>query len=239
MQQTKGYFVAGTDTGVGKTLVACALVAALAMSGKRSGKSWRVAGMKPVAAGCHWQDGAWHNEDVDALLAVSVDGLARELVSPYLLREATAPHLAAARENIVLDIGHIERCFALLCQQADQVVVEGAGGFMVPLDRQQGMDDLACRLGQPVILVVGIRLGCISHALLTVQAIRLSGLPLAGWVANLIDEEMPNRQATIDTLQQRIAAPMLACLPRYTDSITAVRDAAALLELALLAAPSR
>jgi dethiobiotin synthetase len=203
------YFVAGIDTGIGKTLIASALIHALVAQGRR------VAGMKPVASGATWHehDGAWHNEDVDALRAASNVSLPAELINPYLLQEPTAPHIAAVFEGKHIDLDHIETCYHAVRASADTVIVEGVGGFIVPLNEDCNTDDLVCRLGLPVILVVGIRLGCINHALLTTQAIAARGLHLVGWVANIVAPEMLNVALTIESVKRRIAAPMLGCVP--------------------------
>lgn len=202
-----GYFVTGTDTGVGKTLVASALVHLHARRGLRA------AGMKPVASGAFHDGQRWRNEDADALEAAANVSLPHELVNPYLFRSATAPHLAAAEEGRPIDIDHLESCYRRIAAAAEVTIVEGAGGFMVPLDGRHDTSDLAARLGLPVILVVGIRLGCISHALLTQQAIRARSLTLAGWVANRVDPDEAYAQAMVESLRQRIAAPLLADLP--------------------------
>jgi|SRR5450830_107265 len=226
--KTSGYFVTGTDTGIGKTLVSAALLHALASQGRR------VAGMKPVASGAFWQDGAWRNDDVETLRALANVALPLATINPYLLQEATAPHIAAANEHKSIDLQHIEQCFAQICVEVDHIIVEGVGGFLVPLNDEHDTGDLACRLGLPVILVVGVRLGCISHALLSMQAIAAHGLSLAGWVANIVAPEMLNVQSTITSLQQRIAAPMLGCIPYLpqaaTDAVQSARVAAAFLD---------
>lgn len=216
----QGYFITGTDTGIGKTLVSTALLSAL------SHRGLRVAGMKPVASGACWQDGQWRNDDVEALMAASNVALPRRLINPYLLRQATAPHIAAASEGQNINLAQIEAAFQTLCASVDQLIVEGAGGFLVPLNARQDMADLALRLGLPVILVVGIRLGCISHALLSTQAIAARGLRLAAWVANIVSADMPQLPATIASLQQRIAAPMLGCIPYLPQAATATAEAA-------------
>ena len=203
----QAYFITGTDTGVGKTLIASALMHTMAGQGRR------VAGMKPVASGATWHDGAWHNDDVDALQAAANLTFNAALVNPYLLQEPAAPHIAAAAEGIGIDLDHIERCYQTLCASADTVIVEGVGGFIVPLNDHCDTADLVCRLDLPVILVVGIRLGCISHALLTIEAIAARGLHLAGWVANLTTPETANVTPMIATLQRRINAPLLGCVP--------------------------
>ncbi|MCA1327048.1 dethiobiotin synthase [Herbaspirillum sp. alder98] len=203
----RGLFVTGTDTGVGKTLVASALVSLFVQNGLRT------AGMKPVASGAFHDGQRWCNEDAQALRAVANVDLPPALVNPYLFRRATAPHIAAAEEGVTIDIGHIAACYRAIAARSQMVVVEGAGGFMVPLDDASNSDSLAARLGLPMILVVGIRLGCINHALLTQQAIRARSLPLAGWVANRIDPHEPVAGAMIDSLRQRIDAPLLGVLP--------------------------
>jgi dethiobiotin synthetase len=209
------YFITGTDTGVGKTRVSCALIHAL----RRSGLP-RVVGMKPVAAGCEWVEGVdghpghWLNEDVAQLRAASSLRVPPTFDNPFALPDAVAPHIAARNDDVVIDLGHIEASFHALSQHADAVVVEGAGGFLVPLHEAPGefatSADLAMRLRLPVILVVGLRLGCLNHALLTQEAILSRGLTLGGWVANLIDPAMPEQAACVATLQAHLQAPMLA-----------------------------
>ena len=209
------YFVTGTDTGVGKTRTSCALIHAL----RRAGHA-RVVGMKPVAAGCDWvpgvdgHPGEWLNEDVAQLRAASSLKVPSAFDNPYALPDAVSPHLAARNEGVVIDIGHIEASFHALSQHTDAVVVEGAGGFIVPLHEAPGQfatsADLATRLRLPVILVVGLRLGCLNHALLTQEAISRRGLTLAGWVANVVDPDMPEQAGNLATLQQQLQAPLLA-----------------------------
>jgi dethiobiotin synthetase len=209
------YFITGTDTGVGKTRTTCALIHALRQAGHA-----RVVGMKPVAAGCDWVEardghpGYWLNEDVAALRAASSLKVPPGFDNPYALPDAVSPHIAAHRANEVIDLAHIEASFHALREHADAVVVEGAGGFIVPLCETPGewttSADLAQRLALPVILVVGLRLGCLNHALLTQEAILSRGLTLAAWVANGVDPDMPEQAANLATLQARIQAPMLA-----------------------------
>lgn len=201
---SRAYFLTGTDTEVGKTLIAAALLRAAAAQGLRA------LGMKPVAAG-----GA---EDVDALVAAGNVAAPRDCVNPYLLREPLSPHLAARRDGVAIDIEHIARCFGELRGRADFLIVEGAGGFRVPLSDAHDGADLAARLGLPVILVVGLRLGCLNHALLTGEAIRARGLRLAGWVANQVDAQMACVEENIETLRTRLAAPLLGCVPHQAQS---------------------
>lgn len=197
-------FVTGTDTGVGKTLVSTALLHALARHHKR------VVGMKPVAAGTTLVKGSEANDDVLALRAASTLAVSAALDNPVLLPDAVSPHVAAALACRTIDIAHIVACHRQLLQLADAVVVEGAGGFLVPLSASETGADLAQALGLPVILVVGLRLGCLNHALLTLEAIRTRGLNLAGWVANHIDPAMLAQEDNISFLQQHLNAPLLA-----------------------------
>jgi dethiobiotin synthetase len=198
-----GFFVTGTDTGVGKTLVACALLHALADAGRR------VVGMKPVAAGATRSAEGLINDDVRSLRAAGNVNAALALVNPYCFEPAIAPHIAAAQAGVTLELAPIAQAFVQLAAAADVVIVEGAGGFCVPLNARQDTADLAQTLGLPVILVVGVRLGCLNHALLTAQAIRTRGLSLAGWVANRIDPLMAVAEENVTALTERLAAPLL------------------------------
>lgn len=200
-------FVTGTDTGVGKTRISVALLHAL------SAHHARVVGMKPVAAGTERINGVLANEDVVALRAASTCAVPPELDNPVLLPDPVSPHIAAARAGVKIDIAHIVACHRALAQRADAVVVEGAGGFLVPLSDLETGADLAQALALPVVLVVGLRLGCLNHALLTVEAIRARGLTLAGWVANHVDPAMLAQQDNLAFLRQKIQAPLLATVP--------------------------
>lgn len=202
------YFVTGTDTEIGKTLVSSALLHALTQQGVHA------AGMKPVAAGAELRDGVWRNEDADRLAAAASVSLPPELTTPYLLREATAPHIAAQQEGVAIDAAHIRACYDKVAAAADAVVVEGVGGFRVPLADGFDTADLAQQLGLPVVMVVGLRLGCLNHALLTAEAIAARGLRLAGWVANVVDLGMRYGMDNITALTARLPAPMLGCVPR-------------------------
>jgi len=208
---TKGFFVIGTDTEVGKTLAAAALIHALRRRGLRA------VGMKPVAAGCTLRDGLWHNDDVDTLSAACAISVPAEELNPYLFREPIAPHIAAVRHGVDIDLGRIEACCEALSRKADAIVVECAGGFLVPLSATTSFGDLAVRLGLPVVLVVGLRLGCINHALLTQEAILSRGLTLAGWIANRIDLAMAAAEDNLDTLRRSLQAPMVADMPWMED----------------------
>jgi dethiobiotin synthetase len=198
------FFVTGTDTGVGKTLVCSALLHGFAEQGVR------VAGFKPVAAGCG-EDG--RNEDAVALLAASTVALNYEQVNPYCFGPAMAPHIAAERSGAHIELARILAAYREVAVKAEVVIVEGAGGFRVPLNDGQDSADLACALDLPVVLVVGMRLGCINHALLTVEAVAARGLVLAGWVANVLDAQMPALQDNVAALQERISAPFLGLVP--------------------------
>lgn len=201
-------FVTGTDTGVGKTVVACALLHALAARGVAAMP------MKPIAAGAAPGDA---HEDTLALLAAAgrSNALAAQ-VTPVLLREAIAPHIAAAHEGRDIELAPLVAAFERLRAGGDFMVVEGVGGFRVPLGERLDTVDLARALRLPVALVVGLRLGCLNHALLTVQAIAAAGLELAGWVANEAAPGMPARDENIAALRLRIRAPLLGFLP-YMD----------------------
>jgi dethiobiotin synthetase len=201
-----GYFVTGTDTGVGKTLIACALLHAFARTGAR------VVGMKPVAAGAVLTADGYVNDDVTQLRAASTVKAELALLNPYCFEPAIAPHIAAAKCGVTIDLEKIVAACAQLATMADQVIVEGAGGFYIPLNANENTADLAQRLGLPVIIVVGMRLGCMNHALLTAQAIRACGLKLAGWVANRIDPAMPVATENITALAQRLASPLLGVI---------------------------
>ena len=198
------YFITGTDTGVGKTLISCALLHGFAAQGKR------VAGMKPVAAGC--AEGGQH-EDVRQLRAASNVLASHGQINPYCFAQAAAPHLAAQFVGVNINFWRIVESFSELSRLADVVIVEGGGGLLVPLNGNQDSADLVRQMDLPIILVVGIRLGCLNHALLTVEAITARGLTLAGWVANVLDENMVMREENIAALQQRISAPLLGIVP--------------------------
>jgi dethiobiotin synthetase len=202
-----GVFVTGTDTGVGKTLASAALLQALAR------RHARVVGMKPIAAGAIQLGQAWTSEDALALRAASTISVPPELDNPVLLPEPMSPHLAAQRAGVSIDIGHVVRCYQQLVQQADAVVVEGAGGFLVPLSESETMADLAQALALPIVLVVGLRLGCLNHALLSAEAIRARGLRLAGWICNRIDAAMLQPEANMAYLRAQLDAPLLADIP--------------------------
>jgi len=205
---TRGVFVTGTDTGVGKTLASCALLHALAARGVAAMP------MKPIAAGAIERGGRWINEDTAALLeAAGRDLSLASAITPILLREPMAPHIAAQREGRAISLREVTRAFDILATGGDFMVVEGVGGFRVPLDDVTDTVHLARLLRLPVVMVVGMRLGCLSHALLTAQAIDEAGLKLAGWIANTIDPAMAALDENVTSLASRLAAPLLGRLP--------------------------
>lgn len=204
---TVGCFVTGTDTGVGKTLVSCALLLRLRE------RHARVVGMKPVAAGTLSAAGGDDNEDVLALRAASSMRVAAELDNPCCLALPLSPHLAAREAGQRIEVGMLAARYRQLAALADAVVVEGAGGFHVPLNEVETGADLAVALGLPVLLVVGLRLGCLNHALLTQEALLTRGLTLTGWIANRIDPAMQAQEDNIATLRARLKAPLWADIP--------------------------
>jgi dethiobiotin synthetase len=203
-----GFFVTGTDTEVGKTLLSGALILKLREAGIGA------IGFKPVVAGTYIDSrGQKLNEDLETLRIASGLDSQEQSLCPYVLDEAAAPHLVAKKNNIYLDSSIILSDLHSLSQQFEVVVVEGAGGLLVPLHEQEDLGDLAQAMDLPVILVVGMRLGCINHALLTCEAIVSRQLTIAGWVANTLSEEMPNLEENIQTLKDRIFAPFLGVIP--------------------------
>lgn len=203
----QGFFVTGTDTGVGKTLVACALLQIFAGAGKSA------VGMKPVAAGSE----AGHWSDVEALAGASAVRAPADLANLYAFEPAIAPHIAADLAGVRIEIETIARAFEDLRRCAEVIVVEGIGGFLVPLNATDTGADLARRLALPVVLVVGMRLGCLNHALLTRAQIGACGLRCAGWVANCIVPDMPQLDANIRALEQRLGCPRLGTVPFQRD----------------------
>jgi dethiobiotin synthetase len=203
----KGVFITGTDTGVGKTVVATALVRGLVARGLR------VAVMKPVASGSERTAQGLRNEDALALMAASNVAAPYELVNPYCFEPAISPHIAAEEAHIAVDLHQIRHNFDVLADSADWVVVEGAGGWLAPIGPRTAIRDLAGALEIPVALVVGLRLGCINHALLTKLAIESHGARLAGWVANSIDPEMARPKENLETLVRLLGETPLAVVP--------------------------
>ncbi|MBC8750015.1 MULTISPECIES: dethiobiotin synthase [Paraburkholderia] len=211
---TLSLFVTGTDTEIGKTFVSSALLRGFVRGGLQA------AAMKPIAAGAFEVNGVLHNEDADLLDAASSVLLPPAMRTPYLLKEPAAPHIAAALENVSFDLEHIVACHSQALKLAEVVVVEGVGGFRVPLTATRDTADLAVALKLPVVLVVGMRLGCISHALLTAEAIVARGLTLAGWVANRIDPDMTFPDENIASIRAHLAqaydAPLLGVVPHIS-----------------------
>jgi dethiobiotin synthetase len=225
---TRVLFVTGTDTDVGKTVVAAGLLRAAARQGLRS------LALKPVAAGCRVVDGALVNDD--ALLLMREAGIALDYadVNPVALEPAIAPHIAAERAGVDLSCAALlEHCRARLEVDADLALVEGAGGWLVPLNDRETLADLCEQLGADVLLVVAMRLGCINHALLSAGEIARRGLRLAGWVANCVDPKMPALEANLATLDQRLEAPCIGRVP-FAGAEDPVAVAAEHLDLALL-----
>lgn len=211
----KGFFITGTDTEIGKTFVTAALTRALAASGRR------VAPIKSLAAGQQFVDGRWVNEDVATLLAAQNLGLTDADVGPLQFREPCAPHIAARLEGGTIDRDTLLAAIRATAAKADLALVEGVGGFRVPLTDTWDTADLAVDLGLPVILVVGLRLGCINHALLTTEAIRARGLKLAAWVANTADPHQSHVADNLASLQAGLKAPCLGHIPRLTAPLAA------------------
>lgn len=204
MSQT--FFVTGTDTEVGKTAVSCALLRAAAAQGLTT------AAVKPVAAGC---DASGHNEDALQLMECMTSELGYEQVNPVALAPAIAPHIAAAQAGRRVQASRLAgMCRGVMMGGADLVLIEGAGGWRVPISPRETLADVARELQVGVILVVGMRLGCINHALLTAEAIRRDGLELVGWVANQAGERMTCHEENMATLQAMLPAPLLGEVPR-------------------------
>jgi dethiobiotin synthetase len=207
MSKLHGYFITGTDTGVGKTVVTLGLMQLLQDRGHR------VAGMKPVASGCIPTPQGLRNDDAQQLQQQAAIGLGYEAVNPYAFERSIAPHLAAAAAGCRIDLDTIQAGVQQLADRADRVCVEGVGGWLVPLNECETVADLAVRLGLGVILVVGLRLGCLNHALLTVQSIEAHGACLAGWVANCLPPAADSLEENINTLKSNIYAPLLGVVP--------------------------
>jgi dethiobiotin synthetase len=203
----RGFFVTGTDTGVGKTAVALGLMHRLQVQGDR------VAGMKPVASGCEPAPSGLRNADALQLQRQSSVAMEYALINPYAFAPAIAPHIAARQAGVRIELDTILSAYAQIAGQVDRVVVEGVGGWQVPLNERDTLADLARKLELPVILVVGMRLGCLNHALLSAAAISHAGLQLAGWVANRLPPEPDCVEENINTLKSRLSAPLLGIVP--------------------------
>lgn len=202
-----GYFITGTDTEIGKTTVACGVVRKLRNAARK------VAVMKPVASGCRRTAHGLRNEDAEALIAASGGEWDYSQVNPYAFEPAIAPHIAANDAGVEISADKVLSAFENLRRQSDSIVVEGVGGFRVPLGDAFDTADLAVQLELPVIVVVGLRLGCINHALLTVEAVLARGLAFAGWIGNSPAGEMDALDANIEALSQRLPGPCLGLVP--------------------------
>lgn len=213
---TQAFFVTGTDTEIGKTTIAAGLLHAARMAGLST------AAAKPVASGCQQTPEGLRNDDALALLGECSLALRYEEVNPLAFEPAIAPHLAAREAGVLLDVAALQSPVqAILDKRADLTLVEGAGGWRVPLAGQATLSDLAIALELPVILVVGVRLGCINQAVLTAEAIAHDGLVLAGWVANLVDPQTSRLQDNLATLAERLPAPCLGYVPRLAEATPA------------------
>jgi len=205
---TDAYFIAGTDTDVGKTLVTAALLCALRAAGRTS------AAVKPVAAGARLTAQGWRNEDGEILQRCQSAGLSYDQVNPVVLRDPVSPHIAARNDGRRITVAQLEQhCRAVMRQPLDVVLIEGAGGWRVPVNEREYLSALPRRLDIPVILVVGLKLGCLNHALLTAEAIARDGLTLVGWVANQVDPHMAAVQSNLDTLRARLPGTCLGAIP--------------------------
>lgn len=227
----RGFFVTGTDTGVGKTWVSVALLRALRRTGLKA------VGMKPVASGCRLRAGSLVNDDALLLQANGALALEYRQVNVYAYAPAVAPHIAAKLVGERIDCAVIAQQYNCLCEMADAVVVEGVGGWLVPLNETEDVAALAGRLGLPVLLVVGLRLGCINHALLTARAIAAAGSVLAGWVGNAMEPTMDYATENIHTLTERLGAPCLGVLPHVGEAMR--ENGTHEVEIALLAGLER
>ena len=207
-----GLFVTGTDTGIGKTFASVALLRALRARGLRA------SGMKPVASGCEATPAGMRNEDAEALLAASEPAPAYADCNPHAFEPAIAPHLAAREAGVEIALAPVRDAYRRIAAATDRVVVEGVGGWAVPLSSTLMQVDLVRALELPVVLVVGLRLGCLNHAVLSARAIAADGCRLAGWIANRIDPAMERAEENLAELRTRIGAPLLGVLPYARDA---------------------
>lgn len=196
--EKQSFFITGTDTGIGKTYVACQLIRQYVDQG------YRVIGMKPIAAGCDLMDGQWINEDVKLLSEASNVDAPLDLINPYVFKAPIAPHIAAEQEGVAIKMQVIKHAYEALRQLADIVIVEGAGGVLVPIDSENTIVNLIKYLDIPAILVVGMRLGCINHALLSYQVLQQQTVPLHGWVANAIDPNMAEYSNNLIAIERKL-----------------------------------
>lgn len=212
----KAYFITATDTDAGKTFVSAGLLQ------NWSNQGYKTLGFKPVASGCQVTPEGLRNDDALKLMAAANVSLDYEIINPYSFAPAIAPHIAALQDGVTIDLQEIVTHIFQHQQKADYMLVEGVGGWLVPLNEQQNVADLACLLNFPVILVVNLRLGCINHALLTAQAIEQSGLTIAGWIANSAEPDvagqnsMTHLEENIHSIKSRINAPLLGVIPHLS-----------------------
>lgn len=229
MLSSRHFFVAGTDTDVGKTLVACGLLKAAEAQGLRT------LAIKPVAAGAESTAEGLRNNDAVMLMAAMTEKLPYHQVNPVLLEPPIAPHIAAEQVGKRITISQLSGlCRGAMMTPTDMVLIEGAGGWRVPLNRHELLSGLAVELQAPVILVVGMKLGCINHALLTADAIRADGLRIAGWVANQIDPQMSCFDENLSTLKAMLGAPCIGVVPYFVKAESMVDAVAACLDISLL-----
>ena len=205
--KSKGFFITGTDTCVGKTVISAALTRALVASGLR------VAVMKPIASGSDPTPDGLRNSDALALMAAANVTASYGAVNPYCFQPPISPHIAASEANVAIDLTFLRSRFDSLAAASDCIIVEGAGGWLAPISDAATMADLAAALALPVLLVVGLRLGCLNHALLTRESLRTRGVAFAGWVANAIDPHFDRPAENLATLSARLGEPPLACVP--------------------------
>ena len=210
-RSAQAYFITGTDTDAGKTTISAGLLCAAKQ------QQLSTLAMKPIASGCEITEQGLRNSDALALIAQSTVKLPYAQINPYTFAPAIAPHIAADEAGVELSVDDLYQAAQVVLQhRADFTLIEGAGGWRVPISNTEFLSDFAIALNMPVILVVGVKLGCINHALLTVEAIRSDGLELAGWVANVIDPDCAHLAENIEYLKQHIAAPCLAEVPHLT-----------------------
>lgn len=203
----RGFFITGTDTDVGKTTIALGLMAAFQQKG------FTVAAMKPVSAGCVRTDAGLRNNDAVRLMQQASVELPYEIVNPYAFEPAIAPHIAAAQNNVEMSLDAINQAYQLIAAEVDIVIVEGAGGWLVPFNKTQTMADIARTLQLDVIQVVGLKLGCLNHALLTSESIAAQNLSQVAWAGNLLSGDMLYQAENIQTLQQWLPGKCLGIIP--------------------------
>ncbi len=214
---TKSFFITGTDTDIGKTTAALALMRNLKLKG------YSVGAFKPVAAGCHKTAAGLRNDDALKLQALCSANVDYTLLNPYVYKASIAPHIAAEQTRHPIDINYIKQCYENIRSLADYMIVEGAGGWLVPINRQQSMADVAKALNIPVVVVVGMKLGCINHSLLTFDAIKQHDCQIVGWIANTLVPDMDNFTENLDFLKHKLSAPLLATIP-YMKSANSETD---------------